>query len=82
MNTMNEKTQTVGVMEAKTQFSRLMEMVQHGAVIVLTRRGKPVAKLGPLDGAPMHPVFGSAKGKIHLADDFDKPLDDMVEYRS
>lgn len=26
------------------------------------------------------PVFGCLKGKIHLADDFDAPLDDFQDY--
>jgi hypothetical protein len=26
------------------------------------------------------PVFGSAKGKIHMAPDFDEPLEDFKEY--
>lgn len=26
------------------------------------------------------PQFGSAKGKIHMSEDFDKPLDDFKEY--
>ena len=27
-----------------------------------------------------HAGFGSLKGKIHLSDDFDEPLDDFKEY--
>ena len=27
------------------------------------------------------PEFGCAKGKIHIADDFDEPLDDFKDYR-
>ena len=26
------------------------------------------------------PVFGSARGKVHMADDFDAPLKDFKEY--
>lgn len=26
------------------------------------------------------PTFGSAKGKIHMTDDFDDPLEDFAEY--
>ena len=28
------------------------------------------------------PVFGSLKGKIHLSEDFDAPMDDFKEYMS
>ncbi|TAF23941.1 MAG: DUF2281 domain-containing protein [Runella slithyformis] len=30
--------------------------------------------------AEKKPVFGSFKGKIEMADDFDEPLDDFKEY--
>ena len=38
---------TVGAFEAKTHFSRLLERVEGGEEIVITRRGKTVAKLVP-----------------------------------
>jgi prevent-host-death family protein len=40
---------SVGAFEAKTHFSQLIERVMHGEEIFITRRGKPVAKLVPLD---------------------------------
>jgi prevent-host-death family protein len=38
---------TVGVFEAKTQFSALLERVSRGEEIVITRHGRPVARLIP-----------------------------------
>jgi prevent-host-death family protein len=35
----------VGVLEAKTHFSALLEEVSAGAEVLITRHGKPVAKL-------------------------------------
>jgi prevent-host-death family protein len=35
----------VGVFEAKTRLSRLIEQVEQGGEVVITRHGKPVAKL-------------------------------------
>jgi hypothetical protein len=32
------------------------------------------------DEAPKKRIFGLAKGKIHLAPDFDEPLEDFREY--
>ena len=26
------------------------------------------------------PIFGSARGKVHMADDFDTPLEDFKDY--
>jgi prevent-host-death family protein len=36
---------TVGIFEAKTNLSRLLEEVERGRDVMITRRGKPVAKL-------------------------------------
>ena len=42
----------IGAFEAKTHFSALLERAEKGEEIVITRRGKPVAKLGPV--GPKH----------------------------
>ena len=42
--------QTVGAFEAKTHFSALLEQVQRGQGIVITKHGHPVAKLVPFSG--------------------------------
>ena len=39
---------TVGAFDAKTNFSALLERVERGEHIVITRRGKPVARLMPI----------------------------------
>jgi prevent-host-death family protein len=39
----------VGVFEAKTNLSQLIERVQQGESIVITRHGAPVARLVPFD---------------------------------
>jgi len=39
------RTCTVGVYEAKTQLSRLLERVERGERITITRHGRPVAVL-------------------------------------
>lgn len=43
--------QTIGAFEAKTHFSALLEDVQKGKHIVITKHGHPVAKLVPISGA-------------------------------
>ena len=37
----------VGAFEAKTHFSQLLREVEQGSLIHVTRRGKPVAVIGP-----------------------------------
>ena len=41
---------TVGAFEAKTKLSELLNRVEAGAEIVITRRGKPVARLTAPEG--------------------------------
>ena len=38
---------SVGVHEAKTHLSDLLRRVEAGETVIITRRGKPVAELGP-----------------------------------
>lgn len=40
---------TIGAFEAKTHLSRLLEKVAAGEKFVITRHGRPVAKLVPVD---------------------------------
>ena len=39
---------TVGAFEAKTHLSTLLERVERGEEIVITRHGRPVARLAPI----------------------------------
>lgn len=38
---------TVSLMIANQEFSRLIKEVEHGEAVVITRRGRPIAKLVP-----------------------------------
>lgn len=38
----------VGIFEAKTKLSSLVDEVEKGAEVVITRHGKPVARLSPV----------------------------------
>jgi prevent-host-death family protein len=39
----------VGVLEAKTHFSTLLDEVAAGGEVTITRHGKPIAKLSPIE---------------------------------
>ena len=41
---------TVSAREANQQFARILGQASAGEEIVITRRGKPVAVLSPIDG--------------------------------
>ena len=52
--------------------SRLLDRALAGEEVVVTRSGKPVAKLVPLPREPRHP--GRLAGQLTIAPDFDAPL--------
>jgi prevent-host-death family protein len=62
----------VNVHEAKTNLSRLLEAVEQGDEVVISRAGKPVAKLVPF--AAVHRRLGGDEGLVTIAPDFDAPL--------
>lgn len=69
-------TKSVGVHEAKTQLSRLLELVLSGEEVAITRRGEEVARLVPSRATERH--FGTDRGRWSVPDDFDAPLPDAV----
>ena len=44
--------QQIGAFEAKTHFSRIIEKAEHGEDFIVTKRGKPVAKIIPFKQEP------------------------------
>jgi prevent-host-death family protein len=40
-------SETIGVFTAKTHLSELLDRVERGEEIIITRRGRPIARLGP-----------------------------------
>jgi prevent-host-death family protein len=71
---------SVGMHEAKTTLSRLVEAAQSGEEVVITRRGEPVVKLEPIPPEkPRVSLYGSLKGQIKMADDFDELPEDIAK---
>jgi len=72
-------TKSVGVHEAKTHLSRLLDAVAAGEEVLITRRGKPAARLVALrTDSPR--AFGIDRGRLAIPEDFDAPLDaDVLE---
>ena len=63
----------VNVHEAKTNLSRLLAQVEAGEDVVISRSGKPVARLVRFQPQGKR-QFGSWKGRITLDDSFFDPL--------
>jgi len=57
--------------DAKTNLSRIIERVEHGEEIIISRAGRPVAKVVPLAGRVQRSGRGSLRGKLVLAADWD-----------
>lgn len=66
--------------EAKTKLSQLVERAEAGEDIVISRNGKPVARLVPvISSASLATVRGAWRGRVHIADDFDELPDDLAD---
>ena len=50
--------QVVGVFDAKTRLTALLDEVERGGEVLITRRGKPIARL-----VPAEPGFDRAKAR-------------------
>jgi len=64
----------VNVHEAKTHLSRLLLRVEAGEEILISRAGKPIARLVPARKARGRRRPGRFVGKGRVADDFNAPL--------
>ena len=70
----------VGMHEAKTKLSQLVERAEAGEDVVIARNGKPVARLVPIaPSSSFAGVYGALRGRIHMADDFDELPDDIAD---
>ena len=68
---------TVGIHEAKTTLSKLIQRVHSGEEVVITKSGVPVARLVTVvEGGPRQ--LGLDVGRFEVPDDFDDPLPDHV----
>lgn len=64
----------VNMHEAKTHLSRLVERVEAGEEVIISRAGKPVARVVPIRPSGPGREPGSLRGRIHVSADFDAPL--------
>ena len=70
----------VDIEKAKASLSDLLDAVVSGEEVVLLRDERPIARLVPITQSEHRPQFGSARGLVTMADDFDAPLEDFAEY--
>jgi prevent-host-death family protein len=69
----------VNIYEAKTQLSKLVDLAAAGTDIVISRNGKPIARLTSVKDKEKRLLgLGALEGKGWIADDFDEPLPDEL----
>ena len=68
------KHATVSLYEAKTRLSHLVDRASRGDEVVITRHGRPVARLVAAKVTRTRRKLGALRGKIRVARDFDAPL--------
>lgn len=66
----------INIYAAKTRLSRLIDQVNAGEEVVITRHGRPVARLVPIKAGKQR-TPGLLEGQGYwIAEDFDAPLPD------
>lgn len=66
--------------EAQSRLAELVAEAADGEEVVITRDDGVAFKLVPVTEAQPRPKYGSARGLIQMADDFDAPLEDFKAY--
>ena len=70
----------VGMHEAKTNLSRLVDRALAGEEVTITRNGTPVARIVPVEERrpSMRDCLGAWKGQVDIGDPFE-PLPDWLQ---
>lgn len=73
-----KKKNCVSIHEAKTHLSRIINKIYCDGDVIITKSGKPVAKICPINKRNSHRKPG--KEKIFISDDFNDPLpEDIIQ---
>jgi prevent-host-death family protein len=64
----------VNIHQAKTTLSQLLESAIAGEEVIISKAGKPLARLIPYQAEKNPRTPGYWNGKVKMADDFDEPL--------
>jgi antitoxin (DNA-binding transcriptional repressor) of toxin-antitoxin stability system len=66
--------------EAKRRLLALIHAAIEGEKVLILTDDQQMVQIVPVAPPKRHPQFGSAKGLIAMAEDFDAPLQDFAEY--
>ena len=70
----------VDLQNAEKRFRELIELAASGEEVVIFQDNEPLVRLASAVKPKLQRQFGSAKGLIEMAVDFDEPLVEMCEY--
>jgi prevent-host-death family protein len=74
------RSHAIDVKHAQDRLPSLVEQAAEDGEVILTRDGQPVAKIIPISRVRKPRQFGSARGLIRMAEDFDAPLEEFKDY--
>jgi prevent-host-death family protein len=69
----------LNISQAKATFSAVVERAAAGESIIITKMGKPVAKVSAIEPTQKKPLWGAMAGHdFKIADDFDELPDEIA----
>jgi antitoxin (DNA-binding transcriptional repressor) of toxin-antitoxin stability system len=72
---------TISLKEAQDKLPELIHRLGPGEELVITENDQPVARIVPTSTAQAERKLGTLRGTVlHMAPDFDAPLDAFTEY--
>jgi len=73
-------TQTLNINEAKTRLSQLIQQVEQGDEIIISRANKPIVRLVAYQEKAQPRRLGEAEGMVDIMLDFKKLPEDFLEH--
>jgi prevent-host-death family protein len=73
-------SQTINIHEAKTRLSQLIQQVEEGEEIIISRANKPIARLVAYREKAKQRRLGEAKGMVEILPDFEQMPEDFMEH--
>jgi prevent-host-death family protein len=77
---MAKRIHHVGIHEAKTHLSRLLQDVEKGGEVILERNGRPIARIvRAVEGTSPADSYGMFAGQFSTTDDFDADSEHLAD---
>ncbi len=71
----------ISLEDAKMNLQELVDAALKGEEVLIAKDKEHIVRLTPISSIKPCPKFGSTKGQIWMAEDFDAPLEDFAEYQ-